>query len=203
MSDIHALLAIRKTAMDRPGDEGEFQLVVGTGKSFLITEIMVEKYPYLLNPEARLTLNFDDIYTLLCGYSIPHLDKALFVDKARLAIFRTNVLEFGIPLTDSEILMIQKDEFDEIKVISDYVISKGSGWRNQNATFSNKRKVKMFLTNLGVSFTSLFKLINPHDILDMLESGLVKDLVIKNWSLHAENSVLVFMKEFCDTFFRN
>jgi hypothetical protein len=196
------LPTFRKRDMDEEGTVDEFILRLGDGKEYLITERMWKDHPYLKDPEARLTRNFEDIYLILCGYSIQHLSEELFKDKARLSVFRTNALDFDIKLTDEDILLIQKDEHDELKVICDYVRSKGSGWGNKIAAFSQRREVRSFLTDLRDSFSNLFEKISPDHILDLLEAGKAKELVIKNWSSAMENSVLLFVKKFTERFFR-
>ncbi len=190
----------KKKDMDDPDTTGDFWLKLGDGKEYLITEKMVSEHPYLKDPEARLTRNFDDVYLILCGYSIQHLEKELFDNKARLAIFRTNCLDFNISLTDDEIMMIQKEELDEIQKIVDYVRSKGS---NKYASFSQRREVRSFLAELRDGFSNLFDKISPDHILDLLEAGKSKELVVKNWSTSVENSVLLFVKKFTDKFFQD
>jgi len=192
-------LPYRKRDMDDEGSEGEFLLKVGTGEEFLITEGMIRAYPYLKDPEARLTVNFSDIYLILCGYSLQHISEDLFKDKARLSIFRTNVLDFGIQLSTDEILMIQKDELDELKTISDYVRDKGS---KKYAKFRDSNKTIEFMTEMRDSFASLFEKISPDHILDLLQVGKIKELVLKNWSTKQENSVILFTKQFVTKFFR-
>ncbi len=194
---------LKKRDMDDPGSVGEFTLKLGDGKEYLITERMAREHPYLLDPECRLTRCFDDIYTLLCGYSIQHLEKELFDDKSRLAIFRTNCLDYQIQLSDEDILLIQKEELEELQLICDYVKSKGSGWGNKMAAFSQRRETRTFLSELRESFSGLFEKISPDHILDLLEAGSAKSLVIKNWSSSMENSVLLFVKKFSEKFFRN
>lgn len=197
-----AMQAIRKEKMDEEGTSLEYMLRLGDGKEYLITEGMQQKYPYVKNPEARLTRNFEDIYTLLCGYSLQHLDSKLFEDEGRLAIFRTNCLDFGIQLSPDEILMLQKKEFDEIKQISDYIQSKRGLFEGNKVVFSGKQKTRDFICDLRESFSNLFTKISPDHILDLLECGRVKDLVVKNWSTDVENSILLFVKKFTDKFFR-
>lgn len=194
---------LKKRDMDDPGFESEFTLKLGDGKEYLITEGMVRDHPYLKDPECRLTRCFEDIYLLLCGYSIQHLEKELFENKSRLAIFRTNCLDFEIKLSDEDILLIQKEELEELQIICDYVKSKGSGWGNKMAAFSQRRETRAFLSELRESFSSLFEKISPDHILDLLEAGAAKSLVIKNWSSSMENSVLLFVKKFSEKFFRN
>lgn len=192
----------RKRDMDEPGTESEFWLKLGDGKEYLITEKMAREYPYVADPEARLTRNFDDVYLILQGYSIAHFGDDLLKDKARLSIFRTNVLDFGIKLSDDDILMIQKDELDELATIAEYVKSKGTGWGNRMAAFSGQRKTRGFLAELRESFADLYDKMSPDHILDLLEAGKVKELVLKNWSTANENSVLMFVKRFTERFFR-
>lgn len=190
---------VKKGDVDDDDITNDFMLELGDGKKYLISNKMAEQHPYLKDPECRFTAYFEDIYLLLCGYSIQHLSKELFNDKARLAIFRTNCLDFNIVLNEDTILLVQKDEFDELQRISDYVRGKGS---NKYASFSTRRETRSFLAELRDSFSDLFETISPDHILDLLESGDVKKLVVKNWSTKSENSILLFVKRFVDKFFR-
>jgi len=192
----------RKSRVDLPGSSGEVMLILGDGRSFLLSECMIRDHPYCVDPEARFTKYFDDIYTLLCGYTIQHLDQKIFEDKARLAVFRTNCLDFDIKLSPDEILLLQKEELSKFQKIADYIESKRGLFSRGEAVFSGRLKTIELVSELRESFSSLYEKIDPQHLIDMLEVGKVKELVVKNWGSKVENSVMLFVDKFVDKFFQ-
>lgn len=169
-------------------------------KIYAFSDEMIAKYPKLLDPSLRYSINFDSVLPIIYDYPVSCLDPKLLDENHEKQIFLSNCEFLGIKLEDSVIIHLSKTLKDEITECSEYVQKKAGKKGKEKLRFINLREVQEFASEQEVAFSEHGSDVKPLDIIRMLELGgkCIDTLVLHDFK--SKNVVLPFIKAFMSKF---
>jgi hypothetical protein len=176
----------------------QFTLELMDGKKYKFSKLIVDKYPKLLHPDAAYTLHFEAILPLLLGYPPSCIPETMLDDRSEKELFLSNCEFFNITLTDDVILHLSSECVKKVSECVDFVKKEAGKKGEEKLRFCLRKDVAKFCSETEKAFKDIYSDIKPIEIVQKLELGEVKDLVLHDW--RSKNAVIPFINKFIKFF---
>lgn len=176
-----------------------FVLELMDGKKYKFSQDIVDKYPKLKDKAAPYTLSFEAILPLLLDYPASCIPKSLIDERHEKELFLSNCEFFGISLDESVILHLSGESEKKITECCEFVERQAGKKGKDKVRFSLRKDVRRFCSKVEGALKCLYSEIKPIEIIEKLELGEVKELVLWDWK--SKNAVLPFIDSFMKEFF--
>jgi hypothetical protein len=170
------------------------------GKSYDFSQEMVDKYPKLLLPEARYTINFESILPLIYEYPVSCIEPRLIDESHEKTLFLSNCEWLGISLSNEVILHLNRESKKEIEEAHKFIRAQTGKKGKKKIRFALDQEVQLFCERHAEAHAEIYQDLKPIDIVRMLEIGdsALDSLTLHDWK--GKNCVRSFIKVFTEFF---
>lgn len=174
------------------------------GKMYDFSKEMVEKYPKLLDPATRYTINMDAIIPLVYEYPVSCIPQQLLDEDSEKIIFLSNCEWFNLKLSDDVILHLNQKVRKDIEECHQFIRAQTGKKGQKKLRFSSSgdsHEIPRWCTVLYEQDKEVYdSAIKPTEILNYLEIGgsLLDILTIHDFK--GKNVVTNFIRLFKEKF---